>query len=139
MRGHDDPDRAIDARQLLDRGHVLHIAHAGPAILRRKDHSQHAELAQFLDGAHRELTRLVPSHDVGQNFAFRKLAHALFKLQLFLVELEIQNASGEWRNAAARARTARYKRHNLNVRLEHDVRSEKSYLKSERSESRKVA
>ena len=51
MRRDDDAHRAIHAREFLDRGDVLDVAHARAAVLRGKDRAQQAELAQFLDGA----------------------------------------------------------------------------------------
>ncbi len=90
----DDADRTVDAREFLDRGDVLHIAHAGAAVLGGENHSQHAELAQFLDGGERELASLVPLHDVRLDLAFGKLADAFLQVQLLFVQLEIQGSSG---------------------------------------------
>src|SRR5713101_4341158 len=45
VRGHDDPHRPIHPRQLFDRSDVLHVPHARPAVLLRKNDPQQAELA----------------------------------------------------------------------------------------------
>ena len=90
---HDDAHRAVHAREFFNRSDVLDVAHAGPAVLRWKHHAQEAELAELFDSGQGELSRLVPFHDVGRNFAFGKLAHTLLELKLFFVELKVQYSS----------------------------------------------
>ena len=93
VRGHDDADRSVDAREFLDRGDVLDVAHAGAAVLRRENHPQHPELAQFLDRGQRKLASLVPLHDVRADLALGKFADTFLQVQLLFVQLEIQGSS----------------------------------------------
>ena len=96
MRRYDDAYRPIHAREFLDRGDILHIAHPSAAILGGKNHAQQPQLAQFLDGCERKFRRLVPLHDIGLDLALGKLVHHLLQVQLFIVELKIQNPSGHF-------------------------------------------
>src|SRR5215469_9214047 len=92
MRGYDDAYRSVDTREFLDGGDVFDITHASAAVLLRKHNSHQPELAQLLDGREREVSLLVPLHDVRLDFALGELAHALFQLQLFFVQLEVQGS-----------------------------------------------
>src|SRR5207247_8545584 len=55
------------------------------------NYAQQTELAQFLDRRQRDVSDLIPLHDMGRNFTLSKLAHAFLKLKLFVVELENQD------------------------------------------------
>ena len=61
VRRDDDADRSIHAREFFDGGDVFDVAHAGAAVLGRKDDAQQTELAEFLDGRQREIRWLRPT------------------------------------------------------------------------------
>ena len=92
---HNDAYGTVHPRKLFNGGDILDVAHSGSAELRRKDHTQETQLAEFLDRGHGELAGLVPFHDIGRDFALGKLAHTLLELKLFVVKLEIQSSSAE--------------------------------------------
>ena len=100
VRRDDDADRAVHAREFFDGGDVFDVAHAGAAVLGRKDNAQQAEFAEFLDRRQREFAGFVPLHDVGSDFALGKFAHTFLQLKLFVVELEIHETVSVSRAAA---------------------------------------
>ena len=60
------------------------------AVFSGKDGAHQAELADLFHRFHGEVRIFVPLHDVGGDLALGEFAHALFELQLFVVQLEIQ-------------------------------------------------
>ena len=93
MCSDNDANGSVHARQLINGGHVFHVAHPGAAILCGENDSQQTELAKFFDGAQRKLAGLVPLHYIGKNFVGGKFAHRLLQMQLFVIELKIQGRS----------------------------------------------
>ena len=81
VRGHDDAHRAIHARELFNDDGVLDVAQPGAAQFLGKNGAHVAELAQFADHFERERLRLVPFHDVRQDFAFGELPNGFAKLE----------------------------------------------------------
>src|SRR5579863_9230372 len=126
MRGDNNSDRTVHSRKLLDRGDVLHVSHAGTTVLRRKDDAHQSHLPQFLDRRERELTRLVPLHHIGLDFALGKLTNALFQLQLLFVQLEIQDSSGPLGRCDPHSPAKRALR-TLRIRLKHSAGVGRSY------------
>ena len=84
VRGHDQPHRAIDARQLLDGDDVLDVAQAGAAVLLREDDAQQAQLGELGNQFRRETRGFVPLHDVRSDFRFGEFADGAAKLLLFV-------------------------------------------------------
>src|ERR1700691_2300200 len=93
MGGDDDADGTIHAREFFDGSYIFDVAHAGATIFGRKNRSQQAELAQFFNGGERKFAGFVPLHNVRKDFALGKFANAFLEVQLFVVQLEVQEAS----------------------------------------------
>ena len=89
VRGHDEPDGAIDARQLLDGDGVFDIAEAGAAVSFREDDAQQAEIGQLGNDFGGKLRGLVPFHNVRSEFRLREIAHGALELLLFVGEGEV--------------------------------------------------
>ena len=87
--GHDDADRAIDAREFLDDDGVLDVAEPGAAQFLGEDGAHVAELAEFPDDFEREGLRFVPLHDVRGDFRLGELPDGLAQVDLFRRVLEI--------------------------------------------------
>ncbi len=84
VRGHDDPDRAIDGRKLLHRQRIVHVTQTGATKLYREDDAHQAHLAQLLHHLERELAGFVPAHDIGSDFARREITNLLAQLLLLV-------------------------------------------------------
>ena len=84
MRGHDNPDGAIDGRKLFHGQRVVHIAQTGAAQFYREDHAHQAHRAQLLHHLQRELAGFVPAQDIGSDFARGEIANLLAQLLLVL-------------------------------------------------------
>ena len=55
MGSHDDPDRAVNSRKLLNGNHIVHIAKIRTTVLRWEDHSHQPHLAEVFNYPHGEL------------------------------------------------------------------------------------
>ncbi len=90
VRGHDDANRAVDARKLLDGHGIFDVAHARAAVFDREDRSHEPEPPEFLDCLKRETRGFVPLHHVRRDFTLGELADHLAKVLLLFGKLEIQ-------------------------------------------------
>src|SRR5262249_33905643 len=111
--------------EFLDGTDVFDVTHSGAAVFRRENYAHKPELAQLFDRRQREFTRFVPLHDIGRDLALGELAHALFQLKLFFVELKIQGSSGNKGCMAAGNKSQISQAQNF--RLEHSIQERKSY------------
>ncbi len=93
VRGHDQPDRAIDACELFDHRRVLDVTKPRAAVLLRKNHAHQAHFAELRNQFGRKLRGFIPFHDVRSDFRFGEFAHAAAKLLLLVGEGEVQEAS----------------------------------------------
>src|SRR5947209_20310062 len=82
MRGYDDANGAVDARELLDGNDVLDVTEARAAVLLGQNHAEKAHFREVGDDVPRELGGFVPFHDVRNDLALGQLASATPK-QLF--------------------------------------------------------
>ena len=85
MRGDDQPDRRVDARQFLDDDRVIDVAESRAAQLFRENDSEKAEFTALLDYLERKDLLLVPFEDVRRDLRLRKLADLFAELLLFLL------------------------------------------------------
>jgi hypothetical protein len=97
VRRNDQPDRAVDARELLDDRRVLDVAKAGAAAVLRKNHAHQAHFREFRNQLGRKLRGLVPFHDVRGDFRCGKFAHAAPELLLFVGERKVHKSSSKLR------------------------------------------
>ncbi len=88
MRGHDDADRPVDGRYLLDRHHVIDVAQLRASQLSWNEHAQQPHVTQLLHHGSRKLACLVPFHDVRCNLFCGKGAYLAAQLLLFLRQAE---------------------------------------------------
>ena len=72
-----DPDRLVDAAELLDRDAQRGEVGAGPAVLLRDDEPEQAELAHRVNGVERETMLPVPSGRVRRDLAVGEVANHL--------------------------------------------------------------
>ena len=86
-----DAHRAVDARQLLDRQDVLHVAEAGATVLLGKQDAQQTHLARLHDDGPREFLRLVPLGDVGGDLFLGKVPDALAQHVLVVGQREFHD------------------------------------------------
>ena len=94
MRGHDQRDRAIDARELLDGDYVFDIAEARAAVMFREDDSQQVEIGQLGNEFRGKLRGFVPFHHVRSDFRLREIAHGALQLLLFVGEGKVHLGLG---------------------------------------------
>ncbi len=76
VRGHDEADGRIDAREFFDDDGVIDVAESGAAELFGKDGAQKTEPAGVFDGFEREDLLFVPFEDVRRDFGLGKFAHS---------------------------------------------------------------
>ena len=84
MRGHDNPDRAIDGRKLFHRQRIVHVTETSAPKLYWEDDAHQAHLAQLLHHLERELAGLIPAHDIGSDLARREITNLLAQLLLLV-------------------------------------------------------
>ncbi len=89
VRGHDERDRSIHARQFFDGDHVFDIAEAGAAVVFREEDAQQAEFGELGNEFGGKARGFVPFHDVRGDFRLREIAHGALKLLLFVGEGEV--------------------------------------------------
>ena len=89
VRGHDESDGAIDARELLDGDGVFDITESGAAVSFRKDDAEQAEIGQLGQQLRGKLRGFIPFHDVRSDFRLREIAHGALELLLFVGEGEV--------------------------------------------------
>ena len=77
VRGDDEADGAVDARELFDGDDVFDVAEAGAAVFLGEDDAQKPELRQLGNELERETRGLVPLHDVRGDFGLGEIAHGL--------------------------------------------------------------
>ena len=92
MRGHDDADRAIDGRDLLNRRHVIDIAQLRATQLGGHKHAQQPHVTKLLDDSRGKLARLVPLHHVRCDLFRGKRAY--FAAQLLLLLGQAKGVAG---------------------------------------------
>lgn len=83
-----DADRAIDRRKLFYGQRVINVTEAGPAQFHGEDDAHEPHLAQLAHNLFRKLARLIPTHDVGSDFARGEIANFLAQLLLIFCQRE---------------------------------------------------
>ena len=86
VRGHDDADRAIHARKLLDDDGVFEIAHSRAAVLLGENHAEQAHFGQLGNDFRGKLGGFVPLHHVRSDFGLGEFADGAPKLLLLVGE-----------------------------------------------------
>ncbi len=94
VRRHDQPNRSVDPRELLNRNRVLDITKARAAKLLRENHSQQPHRGQLRHNLQRKMRSLVPLHHMRRNLALGEFAHAAPQLLLLFGEGEIHGILG---------------------------------------------
>ena len=94
VRGDDQADGGIDARQFFDDDGVLDVAEARAAQFLGEDGAQEAQLAGFFDDVERKDLLFVPLEDVRADFLLGKFADALAKLDLLRREVKFHGRKG---------------------------------------------
>ena len=80
VRRDDDADRAVDAREFLDRSGVFDVAEAGAAVFFGKDDAEQAHFGELGHDFGWKVRGFVPLHDVRGDFAFGEFADAAAQL-----------------------------------------------------------
>src|SRR5262249_25844553 len=93
VRGDDDANRSVHARQFFDGDDVFDIAEAGAAILFRENYAQQAHFRELGHDFAGKVRHFVPLHDVRSDFAFGKFTNTAAELLLFVGQREVHGAS----------------------------------------------
>ena len=127
VRGDDQTDRAIDAREFFDGDDVFGVAEARAAVGFRKNHAEQTHLSELGNDFGGEARGFVPLHDVRRDFGGGEFAHTAAQFLLFGGEREIQSRSCSRVHAAvstacnsetARAMAARSTSQCVSMRIE---------------------
>ena len=94
MRGDDQADRGVHAREFFNDDGVLDVAEARAAQLFREDGAHVTKLAQLLHNGKRERLGFIPFKDMRADFGFRKFADVLAKFYLVLCVGELHSGAG---------------------------------------------
>ncbi len=86
VRGDDDADRAVHARQFLDDDGVFEVAHSRAAILLRENYAEETHFGELGNDFRGECRGFVPFHYVGGDFAFGEFADGAAKVLLLVGE-----------------------------------------------------
>ncbi len=93
VRGYNQRDAGIDARQFLDDDGIFDITEPGPAEVFRKYGAHHSEFAGFLDYIQRKDLILIPLQNVRRNFGQREFMNCFAKLYLLRRVFEVHMMS----------------------------------------------
>src|SRR5579862_5111947 len=96
VRGDNDADRAVHAREFFDGNHVFDVAEASAAVFFRENDAEQAHFGKLGNDFDGKARGFVPHHDMRGDFAFGEFADAAAELLLFVGELEVHgNPSGQ--------------------------------------------